>query len=132
MVALVSCGDLRQEHTFNPLDSLDPIQTMKLMSGDWTAILPESVRGIARSLLGKEEDEGPMGMLSKAQGLLGGGDSDSGLGSLLGGLSGGDGDSTKNSLISGFSSLMNKDSDDSGILSTLGNLVSHQNQVQKQ
>lgn len=56
IVALSTCVSTQQEHNFNPLDSLDPMQTMQLMSGDWTAILPESVRGIARKLLGKEEE----------------------------------------------------------------------------
>ena len=49
-------------------------------------------------------------MLSKAQGLLGGGDSSSGLGSLLGGLTGGDSGSSSSSMLSGLSGLMNKDS----------------------
>jgi hypothetical protein len=81
------------------------------MSGDWTAILPESVRGIARSLLGKEQQSGPMDMLSKAQGLLGGGSSaSSGLGGLLGGLTGGSANqasgSSVSSILGGFSGLM--------------------------
>jgi hypothetical protein len=53
IMAISMSHNLRQEHKFNPLESLDPIQTLQLMSGDWTAILPESVRGIARKLLGK-------------------------------------------------------------------------------
>lgn len=78
------------------------------MSGDWTAILPESVRGIARSLLGKEKQSGPMDMLSKAQNLLGGGGSSgSGLGGLLGGLTGGNNNQgSASSVLGQFSGLL--------------------------
>ena len=81
------------------------------MSGDWTAILPESVRGIAKTLLGKEQQSGPLDMLSKAQGLLGGGgNSASGLGGLLGGLTGGNNNqgsgSSVSSVLGQFSGLL--------------------------
>jgi hypothetical protein len=40
-------------HELLGLDSLNPMQTAQLMSGDWTAALPESIQGIAKKLLGK-------------------------------------------------------------------------------
>jgi hypothetical protein len=140
LAAVAACGNIRQEHNFNPLESLNPIQTMQLMSGDWTAILPESVRGIARKLLGKEEEAGPMGMLSKAQGLLGGGDSSSssGIGSLLGGLGGLGGSSESgsgaSSALSGFSSLMGGDKSSSagGLADMAKGFMSHKNQKETQ
>jgi len=43
LFAIFSLGltlNLRYQHNFNPMDRLDPMQTIQLMSGDWTAILP--------------------------------------------------------------------------------------------
>lgn len=39
-------------HKYLGLDSLSPLQTAQLMSGDWTAILPESIRAATKGLMG--------------------------------------------------------------------------------
>lgn len=41
-----------QGHKILGLDSLNPLQTAQLMSGDWTAVLPESIRTAAQKLIG--------------------------------------------------------------------------------
>ena len=43
--------DANEKHESLGLDSLNPFQTLSLLSGDWTAILPESIQQIAKQLL---------------------------------------------------------------------------------
>lgn len=84
LITIGSSAHLRnyeQNHEFMNLGSMNPLQIAGLLSGDWTSILPASIQPFVRTLLGKEQQSGVSGFLSKAQGLLGGNG-----GGLLGGM----------------------------------------------
>ena len=70
--------DANEKHELLALDSLNPFQTLSLLSGDWTANLPESIRPIAKNLLGSDtQNENLSGLLSSG-GLSGSTSSTSG------------------------------------------------------
>lgn len=92
-----------QNHEFLNLGNLNPLQMAGLLSGDWASILPAPLQPLARKLLGQEQQSGPAGFLSKAQGLLGGGGSNGGLFGSLGGLFG---QATQSGQQSGLSGLL--------------------------
>lgn len=40
------------EHRMNTYDSLNPLQFSQLQMGDWTAVLPDSIRDLTKRTLG--------------------------------------------------------------------------------
>lgn len=86
LITVSTCtGHLRaqEQHQSLPfLNSLNPLQIASLLSGDIASVLPASIQPIVRSVLGQQQQSGVSGFLSKAQSLLGGGNT----GGLLGGM----------------------------------------------
>ena len=54
VLATASKHQQKPKHEFLNLGSMDPLSLMRVMSGDFTAILPASIQPLARKLLGKE------------------------------------------------------------------------------
>ena len=54
LICFVSAAPARK-HEFLNLGSMNPFDMARLMSGDFTAILPSAIQPFARKLLGKEE-----------------------------------------------------------------------------
>ena len=44
------------------LDTLNPLQNANLLNGDWTAVLPESIRQLAIKMLGESQDQSSASM----------------------------------------------------------------------
>ena len=107
-VCLASSHMQLRRHDIPFLDSLNPLETASLMTGDYSVIFPEFMRPMIRKITGQEQQGGVSGFLSKAQGLMGGGNSNGGgmLGGLGGLLSGGGESNSGNGVLSGLSNMM--------------------------
>ena len=101
VIVFVSAKQSKPHHEFLGLGDMNPLDLMRVMSGDFTALLPQSIQPLARKLLGKEEQTGAAGFLQQAQNLLGG---NSGLDKMIGGQSA---QSGMGSLLGDFGNLGN-------------------------
>ena len=106
LIALANSHQQLRRHELPFLDSMNPLQMAEMMSGDYTAILPEFLRPMARKVLGIEQS-GTSAMLSQASSLFGGSGSGSN-GGMLGGL----GD---------LFGKANKEGEDNGVLGSFSN-----------
>ena len=91
IIALSVSVKPKRNHEFVDMFTKDPGMMLDLASGDYLTLLPDSVEPFVRKVLGKEKKEGVAGFMQQAQGLLGGGNSQSPLDGLMGGGSAGSG-----------------------------------------
>ena len=76
--------DMEHDLSLPFIGELGPMETLKLMSGDYASLLPESIQPFARKILGQEQQSGPAGFLNNMSNTMGGGSSSSG--GMFGGL----------------------------------------------